>query len=285
MKLHSLQVYGLLLFTLAGCNLSSADPKPPDGTKNEPAPANYASFEVIGRTQAVPSRKAVIAPVPLHPVVEVGVAVGDRVKKGQMLVKLDDDEPKADLAVKQAALEAAQTALKESRRYLESIEKAHQKGVISEQHMHETRTAAEKAEADARGAQAAVESLKAELEHYTVEAPIDGVVTRLDVHLGTVSRPGTTVWGEILDLSEIDARCEVTFEQADLIKVGQAADMRARDKKEPFRSAKVVMVGLVADKTTGLVPVVVRLDNGNGALRCEEPVRIRFGSVAEADKK
>ena len=30
-----------------------------------------------------------------------------------------------------------------------------------------------------------------------------------------VSRPGTTVWGEILDLSEIDVRCELTAEQAD----------------------------------------------------------------------
>ena len=66
--------------------------------------------------------------------------------------------------------------------------------------------ALEIAEAEARvaTAQANLEASRAELEHYTVTAPIDGVVSWLDVHPGTVSRPGTTVWGEILDLSELE---------------------------------------------------------------------------------
>ena len=32
---------------------------------------------------------------------------------------------------------------------------------------------------------------------------------RRSCRVGVVSRPDTTVWGEVLDLSEIDVRCEV----------------------------------------------------------------------------
>src|SRR4051812_40986867 len=43
-----------------------------------PLPLNE---EVPGKTQPVPGKVALIAPVPLHPVEEVKVAPGDRVKK------------------------------------------------------------------------------------------------------------------------------------------------------------------------------------------------------------
>src|SRR5947199_8538007 len=55
------------------------------------------ALEVMGRTQCAPGRKAALAPVPLHPVVEVLVRPGDRVKKGQELVKIDADEPTAEV--------------------------------------------------------------------------------------------------------------------------------------------------------------------------------------------
>jgi multidrug resistance efflux pump len=50
--------------------------------------------------------------VPLHPVVDVLVEPGSRVKKGQVLVKLDDDEAQADVRNKQALLANTKIALK-----------------------------------------------------------------------------------------------------------------------------------------------------------------------------
>src|SRR5205814_9044321 len=119
-----------------------------------------------------PGRKGTIAPVPLHPVVEVLVAPGDRVKKGQALVKLDDDEARADVRAKQAARESARIALKASRWFVESEEKTYQSGTISLQLLHQARAAVPKAEMDERAATAALESAQAELEHYVVTAPI-----------------------------------------------------------------------------------------------------------------
>ena len=138
--------------------------------------------QVTGRTQCILTKKFIIAPVPLHPVTEVLVEPGSRVKKGQALVKLDDDEPKADVRMKEAVLENTQIALKEARRYLEQSEKAYHHGALREQRYHEARVGALKAEGDERAAKAALDSAKAELEHYEVQAEIEGVDSWLEVH-------------------------------------------------------------------------------------------------------
>jgi membrane fusion protein, multidrug efflux system len=214
-------------------------------------------------------------------VVAVLIAPGDRVKTGQAMIKLDDDEAQADVRAKQAALENARIALSESRRFLAAVEKSYQ--AVPEQSYHTARVAALKAEMDERIAKAALESAQAELEHFVVTAPIAGVVSWLDVHPGMVSRPGTTVWGEILDLSEIDVRCELTPEQADRVSVGQTAEVRPCGKEEAV-AGRVVLVGITADQATGVVPVIVWLSNPRERLRCNVPVRVRLHDSLRANE-
>ncbi|HMF13395.1 MAG TPA: efflux RND transporter periplasmic adaptor subunit, partial [Gemmataceae bacterium] len=126
---------------------------------------------------------------------------------------------------------------------------------------------------------AAAENIKgaeAELEHYTVVSQIDGVVASLDVCPGTVSRPGTSVWGEVLDLSVIDVRCDVTPEVADTLRTGQAAEVRLNGRSTGGMSGKIASVAIAADPKTGRVPVLVRLDNPEMRLRCYVDVKVRF---------
>jgi multidrug efflux pump subunit AcrA (membrane-fusion protein) len=236
-------------------------------------------MEVAGRTQCILNRKCSIAPVPLHPVIEVLIEPGARVKKGQVLIKLDDDEPRADVRVKQKALENAKILAKQASRYLGSIEESFHHGALPEHRYYEVRVAALKAGNDEQAAEAALESAKAELEHYQVTALIDGIVSWLDVHPGLVSRPGTTVWGEILDLRELDVRCELPPEQADRVGISQIAEIRRNGKDDLLGTGRIVCVGIAVNKA-GLVPVIVRVSNSEGRLRAEESVRVRFGKCS-----
>lgn len=264
-------------------------PKPAAALADEQQPVSKPALsvafdraldEVPGHTRCPHGRRASIAPVPLHPVTEVLVKPGETVKKDQPLVKLDDDEPQADMRNKKAILDGATVQLKDSRHYLEVMEKSYQAGLVSELSYFTARTATDKAEQDEKAAKAALESAAAELEHYTLTAPIDGIVSHLDVYPGLVSRPGTTVWGEILDLGEIDVQCELTPELADRVALGQTAEVRRTWQKEPCGVAKVIFVGIAADKKTGLVPVLLRLPNSECGLRCEIPVQVRFTTKA-----
>jgi RND family efflux transporter MFP subunit len=278
MKVKTWLAVGILMVLLVRCEPLPSSQQPgaaQAGKDQEVQPAN-GPFEAAGKTQCSPGRKALIAPVPLHPVVEVLVKPGDRVKKDQVLVKLDDDEPKADVHAKEAAWENAKVTLDEARRYLKATEPLYKSGALPEQRYHEAVVAVLKGEADEKQAKHVVEGSKAELEHYDVTAGIDGVVNRLDVYLGAVSRPGTSIWGEILDLSEIDVRCEVTPDQADRLAVGQKAEVRYNGKQKVMGGARVAQIGLAADATTGMIPVVVRLENTEGTMRCGVPARVRF---------
>ncbi len=131
-------------------------------------------------------------------------------------------------------------------------------------------------------AEAELAASEAELEHYAVRAPIDGVVSWLEVKPGTVSRPGTSLWGEILDLSDIEVRCDLTPEQADDVVVGQVVEVVQERRYPARRDGSVVMVGVAADPRTGRVPVCVRLTDSQGRMRSNTEVKVRFGSAPTA---
>ena len=82
------------------------------------------------------------------------------------LMSLAPAPPAAQAA--QAAQESAQIALQEARRTLGQVERHLE--AIPEQRYHEIRVAALKADRDERAAKAALESARAELEHYEVRA-------------------------------------------------------------------------------------------------------------------
>jgi multidrug efflux pump subunit AcrA (membrane-fusion protein) len=102
-------------------------------------------------------------------------------------------------------------------------------------------------------------------------------MTRLEVAPGTVSRPGTSVWGEILDLSEIDVQCDLTPRQAGRVRLSDRAVVRQGEDPEARWEGRVVFVGIAADPQSGRVPVRVRLTNPKGRLRCYTEVTVRFG--------
>jgi RND family efflux transporter MFP subunit len=267
----------LVPFTLvlASAVLSDAQ-NPPAQPAFSAASSQQSEFVVPGTTQCILKRKGILAPAVLHPVTEVLVSVGDAVKKGQPLIQIDDDEPQADVRVKKANLESAGIAMREARRYLVSLEKLQAQGAVAEQRIHDARATALKIEADERAAKAAVDLAVAELEHYVVSAPVDGIVNRLQVHPGMVSRPGTTVWGEVLDIKEIDVRCKLTADQADAVKVGDEVEVLTHNSTTSHGSGRLVFIGLEANPQDGKIPALVRLANPQSKLRCEIPVKIRF---------
>ena len=258
---------------------SQATALPPDA----PGPAQAAGIiDVIGKTQCLVGKRSIIAPVVQHPITEVLVAPGARVKKGQVLITLDSDERQADVRPMEAAVTNAQIESKEARRYKESTDKLFQTGALPEHRYFEIQTAVLRAEASERAAVAALDSAKAELEHYTLSAPNDGVVGELTGHPGSVGWPGRTVWGEILDLSEILVRCEMSALQAERVHVGQAAEVRRDGRKEVVAMGQVVFIGLQADDVREVVPIHILVANPDGRLRCGVMVEVRLGGSTVA---
>ena len=217
------------------------------------------------------SRRGIIASAILRPVVEVLVGPGDRVTKGQVLIKLFDLEPQAKLRVREKELRSIEARAQYSRRNLDLAERSRQTGALPENTYNEIRATALSNEAQMLAAEAELSLAQSELKLYTVTASIDGEVAWLDVSPGTVSWPGTLIWGEIVDLRELDIRCELSPVQAEQVAVGQSAEVWLDGKVEAAGSGKVVFVGKVADRNSGFVPVVVRVANSQERLAQRSP--------------
>jgi multidrug resistance efflux pump len=122
---------------------------------------------------------------------------------------------------------------------------------------------------------AEAEAAEHDLEHYTIYAAGDGILTRLDVAPGSVIRPGTKVWGEIVDLSELDVRVELTPGQIHEIDRAQPCRVEHRDFEQDWE-ARFVFASPAANPETGLVPVVLRISNAGESLLCGLPVTVTF---------
>src|SRR5262249_836664 len=92
-------VFPVLIVGLLGCSPAATLPPGQVAHAGE-GPADLGL--VVGKTQPDPGPSAALPPVVLPRGVEVLVRAGARVKKDQPLVKLDDDEPQADVRAKKA---------------------------------------------------------------------------------------------------------------------------------------------------------------------------------------
>ena len=273
MKILPLVACGLILGVLAVCELASTAADAPAAFA-QPGPT--AALEVPGRTRCVLSRRAIIASAILRPVVEVLAGPGDRVTKGQALIKLFDLEPQAKIRVREKELRSIEARAQYSRRNLDLAERSRQTGALPENTYNEIRATALSNEAQMLAAEAELALAQSELKLYTVNASIDGEIAWLDVSPGTVTWPGTLIWGEIVDLRELDVRCELSPVQVEQVAVGQWAEVWLDGKAEAAGTGKVVFVGKVADRNSGFIPVVVRVANPQERLRAEVAVKVRF---------
>jgi multidrug efflux pump subunit AcrA (membrane-fusion protein) len=73
-----------------------------------------------------------------------------------------------------------------------------------------------------------------------------------------------------------EVHCELWSRQAALTVVGQLAEVWVDGDTNAVATGKVAVIGKVADRNSGMVPVVVRVPNPQGRLRVEVLVKLRF---------
>jgi HlyD family secretion protein len=191
---------------------------------------------VTASGQIQPKKSVNVSANTMGKIVELAVAEGDSVEKGQLLVRIDPRGPESIKAQASAGLRAAEANLElykanltEAKADKERIEKLHARDLASDQQMITARTAYEVAVANVTAArgdvarqQAALSSADYELSKVTIHAEISGVVTRLNVEegenvvTGTMNNAGTVLM-TISDLSHMEA--EVLVDETDVVDV------------------------------------------------------------------
>lgn len=196
-----------------------------------PPPASPYAHAVAAEGLVEASSENISIGTPLADVVtEVPVVVGQKVKAGEPLFKLDDRQLLADLAARKADLGVAETQVKvdtalfsDSKQQLDFAETLVDKRAISSEELAKRRYAAEAAHARLEAARAQVtvavaqvKSVETQIERSTVRAPIDGEVLQVKIHVGEYAPAGVTATPLILlgQLRPLNIRVDVDEHEA-----------------------------------------------------------------------
>jgi HlyD family secretion protein len=178
---------------------------PPAQPVTEPAQPQYASYVAgAGIVEASTENIAVGTFVP-GVVTEMYVKVGDQVKAGAPLFKVDDRDLQAELEVRKAAVKSAaanvataDATLADVKNQLDLWQAVTDSRAVSKDELERKRFAVQiqtaklaQAQAEAQSAEAQVKSTQIEMDRRVVKAPVDGELLQVKVRLGEYAPAGS----------------------------------------------------------------------------------------------
>lgn len=207
---------------------------------------------------------------------EIKVKDGQRVRKGDVLFRIDSRNAENNLEHAKANLQTALANLNNARLEAESNKELAERGIISDYLLQTSLNALQSAEAQVAQARAAVSTAELHLGYCTIKSPVDGLVGNIDPHVGDVIAEGTMLT-RIAGVSEMEARFSLTESQVHalvkelgtldaILKIAPPLTLRFKDGSEYSEKGHITSLSGMVDQRTGSVTCYVTFPNPNGEL-------------------
>jgi RND family efflux transporter MFP subunit len=185
---------------------------------------------------------------------EVLVNVGDRVRKGQLLARLNTETVAADLAQTQAALAESRAAAEEAQANGNRARELGPTGVISAQQIQQWLTAEKTAFARVEALKARLAADQLRLSQTRVLAPDDGVISARLATVGAVVQPGQELF-RLIRSGRLEWRAEVNAADLARVKPGAVAHVTPAGGRTIQGRVRVVAPAVDASTRNGVVYV------------------------------
>ena len=152
----------------------------------------YRLVDLLYSTEAVVEavKQSTVSAQVMGRVVELRVDVGDRVKTGQVIARIDQREAQQQQLASAAQVAQAQANLENARLNVERSRRLLQNNFVSQAAVDRAETEYKAAEAQVRAAQAGSEQASISRGYTTVVAPYGGIVSARHVEVGEMASPG-----------------------------------------------------------------------------------------------
>ena len=208
------------------------------------------------------------------------VQEGDFVRKGQVLVRLDDRDYQAALRRAMANLELAQANLMLKRKQAQRRKELHERGLIAIQELDIAENELAVAQATVHQNEAEVTSAQVNLDYTKLTAPTNGVVLAKLKEAGEIALPGNFAGaGDLIRIANLnDLRGEVDINEVDFrhIHMGQKTEVVPDAYPDRKYLAQVLKIYPQADRQKGTLKIEVRLAKTDEYLRPDMSIRINF---------
>jgi RND family efflux transporter MFP subunit len=210
----------------------------------------------------------------------VRVQVGDRVKKGQALVEMDDAMTRISVANSTATTHLAEANLASAERDLVRATTLRGEDGIAQANYEKTQTARDVAAAQLAQARAGLAMAQQNLSDTVIRAPFDGVITaRYHAAGDTVSSVPVTSLVGITDVDHLELRLQVPESLEPFARPGTAITGQSTIGGQKFQ-AKVRAKGPSIDPQNRTVEVLADVVSPDGSLKPGAIVTVDLGTFA-----
>jgi membrane fusion protein (multidrug efflux system) len=200
------------------------------------------------------------------------VQEGDRVRRGQVLCRIEAPAQNDTLLSAEQGVRAAASSLDVARRDAERTAALAAEGLIARRDVETAAKGVAAAEAALAEAVARVAGARGQLQKSVVRAPIAGVVSTRAAHDGDVIAPGAPVM-TIIDPSRMQLVASVPADAVGALRPGAPVEFRlAAYERERF-TGRITRISPAVDPLTRQVQIYVAVPNG--------PQRLVAGLFAE----
>ncbi|NBX40363.1 MAG: efflux RND transporter periplasmic adaptor subunit [Gammaproteobacteria bacterium] len=252
-----LVVVGLLRTRLASTPVSGPS-LPPLVTASPVKVAEIADLVNITGTLGAREEAAISSEGESGRIAAVLVEIGDRVRAGQVLARLDTATIAPAVGSLQAQLEEARANSAVAESDYRRAQAVAAIGALSQQDIDKRRASAVAAEARVKVVAAQLNEATARLRRTEIRAPFDGLVLTRAAEVGQLSSPGAAPLFRIGRAGAIEMRGNVAEADLPRLRVGQLAVVTVTGVAREFRGS-VRLIGAVIDGQTRLGSVRVAL--------------------------
>jgi HlyD family secretion protein len=240
-------------------------------TPDAPASSTIPTVSVAEvRVSAVPTTISIIGTIAARYDMPIGVEgdggrvttvyveAGDHVKRGQVLVHLNNSVLEPQVTNLEAALDQARAEAELAEAEFQRAKAVGASGALSAEETQKRKSSAVTAAAHVKVAAAQLEEAKARLARADVRAPADGIILTRTVEVGQTAMPGGEALFRLSKDGETELRGQVAEQDLPLLKVGQSVDVKLTGTSKIYQG-KIRLLGAVIDPATRLGTVKVAL--------------------------
>jgi membrane fusion protein (multidrug efflux system) len=209
-------------------------------------------------------------------VTELSVDEGGAVEASAIVLEIDPERRKLDLAAAEAELAQARANLRKERSQAARIRELRSQSVSSIQQLEEAETALELAQSVVRAEEAAVGVARRAVSDSSVAAPFAGLVARRSVELGEFVQPGTELF-ELVSLDPLEAIFSLTELDTERVKPGQHVAISVGAFPGRTFDGVVTFVAPTVDPATRTLRIKAEIDNSDALLRPGLFARVSLG--------
>ena len=243
---------------------------------------SQASAVLTASGYVVARRKAAVASKGTGTLVFLGVDEGDRVKKGQIIARLEDSDVAAALQRARDNLRVAQAELNDAKQSQERMRILLKQGMIAQAEFDIAEARYQRVIATIDAAKSAVREAEVAVENTRIVAPFDGTVLKKNADVGEIVAPlagaasSKAAVVTIADMSSLEVDADVSEANITRVTANQPCEITLDAYPQQRYPGYVTKIVPTADRAKATVLVKIRFHRYDEKVLPEMSAKISF---------